>query len=772
MFAEKFRAGFVAAWCVLLATALVNPVVADAPAGADARDVALLSRMTLQEKINQLMLLSKGTMTGPDAAGRPNIPAEQLARTGIGFQMSAFEWSAKDINRIQRIAVKESRLGIPVVFATDIIHGYWTVFPVPLGLAATFDATDAGIAAGIAGLEGYSHGQRWTFAPMVDHPSDPRWGRVVETFGESPLVSSDYAVATIHGFHRSLAKLPGNPAPAEFGVASCLKHYLGYGASQGGKDYAYVDLSERTLREFHLPPYAAGIAAGAPSVMPAFTTGPGGVPMSANRHMLQDVLRGELGFDGVLVSDYAALTEMRMHGTAADDFDAAIQAIRNGTMTVDMEDGVYYAQLARAVKEGRLRTGEIDREVLRVLAFKRRLGLFEKPYVPEDLEAGVRLSKENRTAAREIARKSIVLLKNDTGLLPLTAKRILVTGPLADAQNDLLGPWHARGDPKDVVSILQGMRERAAGSVAIDYAEGAGLDTNGNAADGDDARIVDAVARANNSDLIVAVVGERESMSGEAKNRAHLDLPGKQQALIDALIATRKPVVVVLLTGRALAVPSLVETSGALVHAFFPGTEGGHAIADVLFGDYNPGAKEPVTWPRSVGQLPIHHYDPPNGRPNIPERGDYKAHWLDEPDEPLFPFGFGLSYSRFTLTALELPQRIGREDTLTVRARLSNTSTRAGDEVPQLYIRPRVASVVSGKRLQAYRRVHLAAGASQVIEFTLPAKSLAVLDPQNHWTLEPGVFEVTLGSSSQGGLAGTFEVVNSPRVATRNAMRP
>jgi len=374
----------------------------------------------------------------------------------------------------------------------------------------------------------------------------------------------------------------------------------------------------------------------------------------------------------------------------------------------------------------------------------------------------VQLSAANRAAAREIGRRSVVLLKNDAGLLPLGAKRILVTGPLADAQDDLLGPWHARGNPKEVVSVLQGLRERAASGkngVTVSYSEGAGLDANGNAADGDDARIAAAVASARDSDLIIAVVGERESMSGEAKNRAHLDLPGKQQALVDALLATRKPVVVVLITGRALAVPELAEHAGALVHAFFPGTEGGHALADVLFGDYNPGGKEPVTWPRSVGQLPIHHYDPPNGRPNIPERGDYKAHWLDESDDPLFAFGFGLSYSRFTLTALELPQRVGRADTLTIRARLTNTSDRAGDEVPQLYVRPRVASGVTGKRLQAYRRVHLAAGESQTVEFKLPAQRLATLDSQNHWTLEPGTYEVTLGSSAQSGLAGTVEVV-------------
>jgi len=747
---------------IALAALLTSPCFGDTPT-TDARDTALLARMTLTEKVNQLMLLSKGTMTGPDSAGRPNKPAEDLAREGIGFQMSAFEWSAADINRIQRIAVKESRLGIPVVFATDIIHGYWTVFPVPLGLSATFDPADARVVAAVSGLEGYSHGQRWTFAPMVDHPADPRWGRVVETFGESPLVSSDYAVATIRGFHGSLAQLPGKPAPADFGIASCLKHYLGYGAVQGGKDYAYVDLTERSIREFHLPPFAAGVAAGAPSVMPAFTTGPGGVPMSANRKLLQDVLRGELGFNGVLVSDYAGITEMRNHGTAADDLEAAVQALREGTMTVDMEDGVYYAQLARAVAAGRLREAEIDREVLRAIAFKRRLGLFEKPYVPEDLEKRVRVSAAHRAAAREIARKSVVLLKNDANLLPLNAKRILVTGPLADAREDLLGPWHARGEAKDVVSVLTGIRERAASGkngVTITYSEGARIDGKGKAVEGDPQRITEAAGIARNSDLIIAVVGERESQSGEAKNRAYLDLPGGQQALVDALVATGKPVVVVLITGRALAVPALVEKSGALVHAFFPGIEGGHALADVLFGDYNPGGKQPVTWPRSVGQLPIHHYDPPNGRPNIPERGDYKAHWLDEPDEPLFAFGFGLSYTRFSLSELELPKRIGRTDSLTVRVRLTNGGARAGDEVPQLYIRPRVASGVTGKRLQAYRRVNLAAGESRVIEFTLPATSLATLNTQDRWALESGTYEVTLGTSAQGGLAGTFELAN------------
>lgn len=753
------RARFALVLSFFFAISLPGAGRADAP--ADPRDIALLVRMTLAEKINQLMLLSKGTMTGPDSAGRPNKSAEDLARDGIGFQMSAFEWSTADANRIQRIAIKESRLGIPLVFATDIIHGYWTIFPVPLGLAATFDPADARVVAGISGLEGYSHGQRWTFAPMVDHPADPRWGRVVETFGESPLVSSDYAVATIHGFHGSLARLPGKPAPADFGIASCLKHYLGYGAVQGGKDYAYVDLTERAIREFHLPPFAAGVAAGAPSVMPAFTTGPGGVPMSANRRMLQEILRGELGFQGVLVSDYAGITEMRNHGTAADDLEAAVQALRDGTMTVDMEDGVYYAQLARAVTAGRLRVQEIDREVLRALAFKRRLGLFERPYVPEDLQKRVRLSAEHRAAAREIARKSIVLLKNDARLLPLNVRRILVTGPLADAQNDLLGPWHARGNPKDVVSVLRGIRERAASSkrpVEIKYTEGAGLDAKGKAAAGDEARIAAAVAAAKDSDLIIAVVGERESMSGEAKNRAYLDLPGRQQALVDALLATRKPVVILLLTGRALAVTGLVERTSTLVHSFFPGTEGGHAIADVLFGDYNPGAKQPVTWPRSVGQLPIHHYDPPNGRPNIPERGDYKAHWLDESDEPLFPFGFGLSYSTFTLTGLELPERIGRADTFTIRATVTNTSTREGDEVPQLYIRPRVSSAVTGQRLVAYRRVHLSAGESRVVEFKLSASQLSVLDPQNRWTVMTGTYEVLLGNNSRNGLTGTFEV--------------
>jgi beta-glucosidase len=760
-----------------LAVATASPPMARADNYApppNQADAELLARMTLTEKVNQLMLLSRGTMTGPDSAGRPNKPAEDLAREGVGFQMSGFE-SAAEVNRIQRIAMQESRLKIPVVFATDIIHGYWTVFPVPLGLAATFDPTDANMVARISGLEGYSHGQRWTFAPMVDHPTDPRWGRVVETFGESPLVSSDYAVATIRGFHGSLAGLPGSPAPADFGVASCLKHYLGYGAAQGGKDYAYVDLTERTIREFHLPPYAAGIAAGAPTIMPAFTTGPGGVPMSANKRMLIEVLRKELGFEGLLVSDYAAITEMLKHGTARDDYDAAVQAMNNGTMTVDMEDGVYYAQLAKAVNAGAVTQQSLDREVLRALAFKRRLGLFEKPFVPENLEKRVRLSKEHRAAARAIARKSIVLLKNDGNLLPLRSGRILVTGPLADAPADLLGSWHARGRAEDAVSVLAGIRERAAtGKPAsqISYEPGVGLEGAAKPPAGDEAKIAAAVAAARNSDLVVAVVGERETMSGEAKNRARLDLPGNQQQLVDALLATGKPVVVVLLTGRPLAVTSLAENAGALVHAFFPGTEGGHALADVLFGDFNPGGKEPITWPRSVGQLPIHHYDPPNGRPNIPERGDYKAHWLDERDEPLFPFGFGLSYTTFTFSGLELPKQIGRDDNFTVRVRLTNTGKRDGDEVAQLYIRPRVASAVTGKRLLAYRRVHLAAGTSTTVEFSQPAASLASLDSRDRWTLHAGEYEVLLGASSIGEISGVVTVSDAATVALRSASTP
>jgi beta-glucosidase len=756
----------------LFVCALALCLVTAAHAASDPRDLALVQRMTLQEKINQLMLLSKGTMTGPDSAGRPQISAEELARTGIGFQMSAFEWSAADVNRIQRIAVKESRLGIPVVMSTDIIHGYWTVFPVPLGLAATWDANDARRAAGIAGLEGYSHGQRWTFAPMLDHPADPRWGRVVETFGESPLVSSDYGVATVQGFHRSLAGLPGSPAPADFGVASCLKHYLGYGASQGGKDYAYVDLSERAIREFHLPPFIAGVQAGAPSVMPAFTTGSGGVPLSANKHLLQDVLRGELGFDGVLVSDYAAITEMRHHGTAADDLDAAVQALRDGTMTVDMEDGVYYAQLARAVSEGKVTLAQIDREVLRALAFKRRLGLFENPYVPENLERQVRVSAAHRAAALEIARKSVVLLKND-GVLPVTsARRILVTGPLADAPADMLGPWHARGRAEDVVSVLAGLKARALRGVtrvSIEYREGVALDARGGAVAGDEPRIAAAVAAAKQSDLVIAVVGERESMSGEAKNRSRLDLPGRQQALVDALIASGKPVVVVLLTGRALAVPELLERPRAVLHAFFPGIEGGPAIADVLFGDVNPGGKEPVTWPRSVGQLPIHHYDPPNGRPNIPERGDYKAHWLDESDAPLVPFGFGLSYTRFAYSALELPVELGRDDSLTIRVRVANTGSRDGDEVVQVYARPQVARSVTGKRLIAYRRVPVRKGESVAVEFRLAASALATLDPDNRWTLMHGRHEFLVGGDSSQGLSGTLTLVDAPHGARRAA---
>ncbi len=746
-----------------MAGAVATTSVSSGGLAIDSRDLALLRKMTLQEKANQLMQFAGGSATGPDAAGRPHHKTlEDFAREGIGSILSSFHSShATQYNRLQKIATSESRLGIPMVFATDIIHGFWTTFPVPLGVAATWDPEDARTMARISGLEGYSAGQRWTFAPMLDHPADPRWGRVVETFGEAPLLASDFGVATIAGFHGALKHLPGME-PYDLGIATCAKHFLGYGAVQGGKDYAYVDLSERAWREFHLPTFAAAIRAGVPAIMPAFTTGPGGVPMTSNRRILQDVIRTQHDFNGIFISDYAAITEMRFHGTAADDLDAAVKALRDGSVTIDMEDGVYYSQLARAVQAGRLDEHTIDREVLRVLAFKRRLGLWDKPYVPEDLEGRVRLAPAHREAALQVARKSIVLMKNDAGILPITAKRrILVVGPLADSREDLLGAWHALGRPEDTISVLQGIKQKVArrrDAIEVTYREGSALDEDGRAQEGDDRRIAEAVARAATQDLIVAVVGERASMSGEARNRTRLDLPGHQQRLLDALAATGKPLVVVLLSGRPLAVPELVEQADALVHSFFPGIEGGHALADVLFGDYNPGGSQPITWPRSVGQLPIQHYDRPNGRPNIPERGDYKARWIDEEDTPLFPFGHGLSYSRFTLTDLQVPDAVLKDGNATIQVRLTNVSDRDGDATPQLYIRPRVSSTVSATRLQGYRRVHLRAGESTVVEFTVPASRLAIYDPDDKLVVEPGAYQVQVGLSAGEGLMGTFKL--------------
>ena len=758
---EASRVGARASTMAAAAAAVATRPRTRAPA-ADPRDLALLARMTLREKVDQLVQFSAGPATGPDSAGRPrNRTLEDLAREGVG----SFMWltrGAADINRVQRIAVTESRLGIPMVFAIDIVHGYWTIFPVPLGLAATFDPGDTRTMARIAGLEGYAAGQRWTFAPMLDHPVDPRWGRVVETFGEAPLLASDLGVAAIGGFHGALAG-QGLPAPADFGVATCLKHFIGYGAVQGGKEYAYADVSDRALREFHLPPFAAGIAAGAPAIMPAFTTGPGGVPMTANRRALQGTLRGELGFAGLLVSDYAAVTELRLHGVAADDRAAAVIAMRDGTLTMDMEDGVYYAQLAGAVRSGAVSAAALDREVLRVLAFKRRLGLWRHPYVPEDLAARVRLAPAHRAAALEVARRAVVLMKNDAGILPLAApRRILVTGPLADSRRDLLGSWQAQGRAEDAVSVLAAVREKAAArpgaSIEVSYSEGCRLDEAGGGDAEDDRLIRRAAARARAVDVVVAVVGEPASMSGEAKSRSRLDLPGAQQKLIDALVATGVPVVVVLLSGRPLAVPELFARAGALVHSFFPGIEGGHAMADVLFGDYNPGGKQPITWPRSVGQLPIHHYDHPNGRPNIAARNEYKAHWLDELDAPLFPFGYGLSYTHFALDGLELPVRVARGGRLAVRVRVTNRGDREGDATPQLYIRPRVASTVAATRLQGYRRVRLRAGQSEVVEFVVPAARLAIYDPADRPVVAPGTYEVLVGLDSSKGLRGTFQV--------------
>ena len=590
---------------------------------------------------------------------------------------------------------------------------------------------------------------------------------MVETFGESPLVSSDYAAATVRGFHGSLAQLPGKPAPADFGVASCLKHYLGYGAVQGGKDYAYVDLTERSIREFHLPPFAAGVAAGAPSVMPAFTTGPGGVPMSANKRMLQDVLRGELGFNGVLVSDYAGITEMRNHGTAADDLEAAVQALRDGTMTVDMEDGVYYAQLARAVTgrpsaRRRNRSRSPARAGVQTPSRPVREALCSRR--PREARAGVR---RRIAPPRARSRASPSCCSRTTrSCCRSRAKRILVTGPLADAREDLLGPWHARGEAKDVVSVLAGIRERAAsGKNAVNgHLCGRRADSTAKAkrSMATTQRIAAAVSEARNSDLIIAVVGERESHERRSE-KSRAPRSARQPAGARRCAGRHRQA-----RGRRAhhrARPRRARRwsrqSGALVHAFFPGIEGGRALADVLFGDYNPGGKEPVTWPRSVGQLPIHHYDPPNGRPNIPERGDYKAHWLDEPDEPLFAFGFGLSYTRFDLTALELPAAH--------RPRGHADGPRTPDQ-PRQPRRRRSAAALhpAARRARGDRQTTAgiparASGGGRVARHRVHAAREEPRGARRAGSLgssQSGIYEVTLGTSAQGGLTGTFELAN------------
>jgi beta-glucosidase len=714
-----------------------------AQAAIEKRIDELLARMTLEEKLSQLQMLD-GLAEG---VYRPEHP-EMIRKGLLGSTLNVR--GAKRTNELQRIAMTESRLKIPVLFAFDVIHGYRTVFPVPLGEAASFDPAAAERSASVAAAEASAAGVKWTFAPMVDIARDPRWGRIVEGAGEDPYLGAAMAAARVRGFQGYGEN--GYSAPDK--VLACAKHWVGYGAAEGGRDYNTTEISESTLRNVYFPPFHAALNAGAGSFMSAFND-LNGVPTSANPFTLTKVLRDEWKFDGVVVSDYESVREIINHGFAADEAEAAQKAITAG-VDVEMVSRLYNRRLPQLVKEGKFPAPVIDEAVRRMLRIKFRLGLFERPYTDEARESRLILSSEHLDAAREIAARSMVLLKNERETLPLSKglKSIAVIGPLADDRANPMGSWTGDGRKEDVITLLAGIKAKAP-AARVMYAKGCDINTDD--ADG----IAEASRVARESDVTILAVGESAEMSGEAAVRSSLDLPGRQRDLIRAVHESGKPYVVVLMNGRPLTINWIAENSPAILETWFAGTQAGNAIADVLFGDVNPGGKLPVTFPRAVGQVPIYYNHKNTGRP--PDANNkYTSKYYDLQWTPLYPFGYGLSYTQFRLANLQLSaQRIRPDGKVTVSVEVENIGARAGDEVAQLYLRDVAASVTRPvKELKGFQRITLRPGEKRRVEFTLSPEHFGFWNRENRFIVEPGDFKVTVGNSSEGGLEAFFTVVN------------
>lgn len=712
---------------------------------AERRANELLAKMTLQEKVGQLQQLD-----GDPNTGRVKDEHRDLIRRGLVGSFLNVR-GARNVNEVQHMAVDESRLKIPLLLGFDVIHGYRTIFPIPLGETSSWDPATVERAARVAAVEASAAGLKWTFAPMVDIARDPRWGRISEGSGEDPYLGSAMARAQVRGFQ-------GQDPAAPDRVLACVKHWVAYGAAEGGRDYNTVDLSKQTLRSIYFPPFRAALEAGAGTVMSSFNT-INGVPASANPFTLTEVLRKEWLFDGFVVSDYESVKELIAHGVAANDAEAAQEALTAG-IDMEMVSRLFSNQVPRLIQEGRIPQAALDEAVRRVLRIKLRLGLFERPYVDESRETSVMGAQEHQAVAREVAARSMVLLKNDGGVLPVSSqvKSIAVLGPLADDRDAPLSHWRGNGRPEDVVTLLAGIQARFANRQDVHVSHAKGCDIEGGKADG----YAEAVRLVRQSQVAILAVGESSAMSGEAASRSSLDLPGQQLGLIKAIQATGTPMVVVLYSGRPLTIGWVAAHVPAVIEAWLPGTQGGHAIADVLFGDVNPGGKLPVTFPRDVGQVPIYYNHLSTGRPPKAD-SKYTSKYLDIALNPLFPFGHGLSYTRFRLSNLQLsPRSIPANGRLTASVDVENIGERIGDEVIQLYIRDVVASVARPvKELAGFERLTLRPGEKKTAHFELGPKHLGFYNRRVQFVVEPGEFQVTAGTSSEGGVTDHFEVMGA-----------
>ncbi len=714
---------------------------------SEIRDKAqrILGRLSLEQKAGQMTQYDWGfNPINPDTGlSQRDVISGQIAQGLVG---SVFNLAgAEEANRLQRLALGEDGGGVPLLIGRDVIHGYRTVFPIPLAQASAWNPALAGATSAAASREALADGVAWVFAPMIDVSRDPRWGRIAESIGEDPHLASAYAEAWVEG---SQIDGDGDGGGADTAVASCPKHYAGYGLAEAGRDYNTVDVSDRVLREVILPPFRQAVEAGALTIMASFNE-VNGIPACANRYLLTTILREEWSFEGVVASDYNALQELIAHGVAANEEEACLLALRAGT-DVDMASGFYIRHLPRLVREGKVPESLVDEAVLRILAVKLKLGLLDRPFVaPSEYATDTSLPAEHIVLARQAARESIVLLRNEGGILPLVkaTASIAVLGPLADSRKDPLGCWAFDGRPDDVVSLLEGVRQAADRETSVLYAKDCEVD---GIAGAEENELAVALEAADQADVVVLALGETFEMSGEARCRTNLDLPGGQRRLVEAVAKLGKPIVAVLLTGRPLAIPWLREYADAIVQAWHLGVQSGHGIADVLFGDYNPGGRLTATFPLNVGQVPIYYYRKKTGRP---PGGVYTSYYLDSSTDPLYPFGFGLSYTSFRYGEISCANpRVPLGETFELSVEVTNAGEREGEEVVQCYVRDEAASVTQPlKKLVGFRKIKLKAGESAVVSFALGERELAIVDADMNVTVEPGDFTVWIGPSSAEG---------------------
>jgi beta-glucosidase len=726
----------------LLFTALVfiacshnGPVLSSEDKEIEKRIDDLLAKMTIEEKVGQMVQYNgNGDATGPIKARSRDI--DDIKNGWVGSMLNVT--GAENTHAMQKLVIENSRMKIPMLFGLDVIHGYKTIFPVPLGEAASWDLEAIEKSARIAAIEASSAGQHWTFAPMVDIARDPRWGRIMEGAGEDPYYGSQVAIARVKGFQGK--KLSDNNT-----IVACAKHFAAYGAAEGGRDYNTVDMSERVLNEVYLPPFKAAVDAGVGTFMNSFNE-IDGMPATGNPYLVKYTLKEKWGFRGFVVSDWNSIGEMLVHGAAKDSAEMTKMAIE-AQNDMDMETSAYRNHLVRLVKEGKVKESQIDDAVRRILRIKFKLGLFDDPYKYCDVqrEREMLLNPEHLKAARDVARKSIVLLKNDGQLLPLSKnlKSIAVIGPLADSKTDMIGNWCAMGEPKDAVTVLEGIKNAVSQNTQVLHARGC------NISDDSTHLFAQAVAVAAKADVVVMAVGESAQMSGEAYSRASIDIPGAQEALIKAVAKTGKPVVVLLMNGRPLTINWVTANIPAILDTWLLGTQAGNAISDVLFGDYNPSGKLPVSFPYAVGQIPVYYNHKNTGRPRLDD-SKFVSRYIDIPNEPLYPFGYGLSYTTFTYSDVTLNHKeISMKDSLVVSVEVTNTGKYDGEEVVQLYVRDLVGSVTRPvKELKGFKKVMIKAGEAKQVRFTLKPSDLAFYTRDMIFKAEPGDFRVFVGTSS------------------------